>query len=382
MKQTFFSILLILFPMLASAEAVEIDGIYYNFVPKGNVIEVTRNPSGFYSGSIVIPGKVTYEGSEYSVSIIGEAAFDGCSGLTSIELPNSLTTIGQYAFSGCSGLTFITIPNKVTSIGRDAFSGCGGLVSVTIPNSVTSIGKYAFEFCSSLTSITIPNSVTTIGRNAFFQCSGLTSITIPNSVTSIEKYAFDGCSSISSITIGSGITNIETSFSKCLKLTDVTCMAENVPFTSSDAFEGSLIEYATLHVPEASIEAYKVTAPWCNFKNIVSVGGGDIPEMPKCAMPTISLVDGEILFGCETEDAEFVSEVTVSDAKEYYDNKISAPKKFKVTVRATKSGYDDSDEVTEEFDFSRDTSHSGDVNGDGKVDVADHVKLSSIIVEK
>lgn len=159
-------------------------------------------------------------------------------------------------------------------------------------------------------------------------------------------------------------------------------MAENVPSTSSDAFEGSLIEYATLHVPAAAIEAYKATAPWCNFKNIVPIREGEIPKMPKCATPTINLVDGEIVFGCETEGAEFVSQVTVSDAKAYYDNKVSAPKKFKVTVHATKSGYDDSDEVTEEFDFSGDTSRSGDVDGNGKVNVADHVELSKIILNQ
>lgn len=99
MKQSFLSILLILLPMLASADAVEIDGIWYDFIPKGDVIEVTRNPSGFYSGLITIPREITYEGSEYCVSIIGEAAFENCSDLTSIALPNSLTSIEQYAFT-------------------------------------------------------------------------------------------------------------------------------------------------------------------------------------------------------------------------------------------------------------------------------------------
>ena len=115
---------------------------------------------------------------------------------------------------------------------------------------------------------------------------------------------------------------------------------------------------------------------------VPSVGGDEIPEAPKCATPTISLVNGEIIFGCETEGAEFVSEVTVSDAKAYYDNKVSAPKKFKVKVHATKSGYNDSDEVTEEFDFSDDTSRSGDVDGNGLVNVADHVELSKIILNQ
>lgn len=159
-------------------------------------------------------------------------------------------------------------------------------------------------------------------------------------------------------------------------------MAENVPITSYDAFKDSYPQAIFLHVPAAAIEVYKNTDPWSSFKNIVAIGEGEIPETPKCATPTVSLVDGEIVFNCETEDAEFISEVTVSVAKAYYDNKVSAPKKFKVKVHATKSGYYDSDEVTEEFDFSGDTSRSGDVNGDGKVDVADHVKLSDIIMNQ
>ena len=132
---------------------------------------------------------------------IGNAAFYGCSGLTSINIGNSVTSIGEGAFYLCSGLTSVTIPNSVTSIGSSAFSGCSGLTSVTIPNSVTSIGSSAFSGCSGLTSVTIPNSVTSIGKSAFYGCSGLTSVTIPNSVTSIGNAAFSGCSGLTSITL-------------------------------------------------------------------------------------------------------------------------------------------------------------------------------------
>ena len=85
--------------------------------------------------------------------MIGNSAFSGCSGLTSITIPDSVTTISDSAFSNCSGLTSITIPNSVTTIGNSAFSNCSGLTSITIPNSVTFIGNYAFINCSSLTSI-------------------------------------------------------------------------------------------------------------------------------------------------------------------------------------------------------------------------------------
>jgi len=107
---------------------------------------------------------------------ISDSAFNGCSGLTSITIPDSVTSIGQQAFYNCSGLTSVTIGNGVTSIGSEAFYNCRGLTSITIPDSVTRIGQQAFYNCSGLTSITIPDSVTSIGYGAFYNCSGLTRI--------------------------------------------------------------------------------------------------------------------------------------------------------------------------------------------------------------
>ena len=122
------------------------------------------------------------------------AAFDGCSGLTSLTIPSSVTSIGEYAFNGCSGLTSLTIPSSVTSIGESAFSGCSGLTSLTIPSSVTSIGESVFFGCSGLTSFTIPSSVTSIGWGAFCGCSGLTSIYVyTEKLPNMGSDVFAGC---------------------------------------------------------------------------------------------------------------------------------------------------------------------------------------------
>ena len=158
-----------------------------------------------------------------SVTSIGYSAFRGCSGLTSLTIPSGVTSIGYSAFSGCSGLTSLTIPSGVTSIGSEAFQGCSGLTSLTIPSGVTSIGYSAFSGCSGLTSLTIPSGVTSIGAWAFEWCSGLTSLTIPSSVTSISNYAFEGCSGLTSLTIPSGVTEIgESAFQDCSGLTSLT----------------------------------------------------------------------------------------------------------------------------------------------------------------
>ena len=121
MKRTFLLLLSALLPLLASAYDAEIDGIYYNF--SGNEATVTYRDYAFnsYSGNVVIPKSVTYNGTTYSVTSIGVQAFWVCSGLTSITIPNSVTSIGNEAFRGCSSLTSITIPNSVTSIGNYAF---------------------------------------------------------------------------------------------------------------------------------------------------------------------------------------------------------------------------------------------------------------------
>ena len=213
---------------------------------------VTFISSGAFSGCIGLSSITIPKG----VTSIGSGAFSGCSGLTFISvekgntvynsqnncnaiietasgvllagckntvIPNSVTSIGDCAFCGCIGLTSVTIPQSVTSIGSSAFSGCTSLESVTIPNSVTSIGSSAFSGCTSLESATIPNSVISIDGSTFYGCSGLTSVTIPNSVTSIGDYAFSDCSGLTSVTIPNSVTSIgRSAFSSCTSLESVT----------------------------------------------------------------------------------------------------------------------------------------------------------------
>lgn len=181
---------------------------------------------------------------EYPVTAIGKEAFKDRTGLTSIEIPNSVTNIDYMAFYGCTGLKSITIPNSVTSIGTYAFWKCTGLKSVKMPDNLTAIGGDAFFGCTRLTSIEIPDGVTSIGSYAFRDCTGLTSIEIPGSVTSIGNYAFDGCSGLESVYV------------ECT--TPPTMGGDNV-------FSDYTIP---LYVPAGSMNAYKAADCWKKFTNM------------------------------------------------------------------------------------------------------------------
>ena len=164
-----------------------------------------------------------------SVTNIGNKAFYNCKSLTSITIPNNVTSIGDETFYDCESLTNVIIGNSVISIGYNAFVNCKSLTSVTFGKNLTSISFGAFQFCTSLTSVTIPNSVTSIGESAFYNCTSLTNIAIPNSVTIIDDSAFENCTSLTSVIIGNSVTipNSVTSigysaFYKCISLTSVT----------------------------------------------------------------------------------------------------------------------------------------------------------------
>ena len=273
-----------------------------------------------------------------SVTSIGNYAFFGCTGLTSVTIPDSVTSISWYAFSNCTGLTSITIPNSVTSIGERAFYGCTGLTNITIPDSVTSIGSsafygctglttvnwnatactsagssdypifrycsnlatvnigdnvkiipyFAFSGCTGLTSITIPDSVTSIGGWAFYGCTGLTSITIPNSVTRIDRYAFRGCTGLTSVTIGNSVTSIGSyAFYGCTGLTSVT-IPDSVTSIGSYAFLGCTgLTSVTIPDSVTSIgESAFYNTAWYNKQPDGLVYAGKVAYKYKGTMPS------------------------------------------------------------------------------------------------
>ncbi len=232
--------------------------------------------------------------------------FQGCSNLATVNIGDNVKFIPSYAFRNCTGLTSITIPESVKNIGESAFSGCTELTSIIVvkgnskyhsaenclietatntlilgcktsviptDGSVTSIGNEAFKGCTKLTSITIPDSVTSIGGSAFSGCTVLTSVTIPNSVTSIGWGVFDGCTGLTSVTIGNGVTSIGGSaFSGCTGLTSVT-IPDSVTSIGYNAFSGCT-GLTSITIPDSVTSIGQGAFCDCSGLTSVTIGNG------------------------------------------------------------------------------------------------------------
>ena len=274
----------------------EASGLYYN-ITGDSTVEVTYDVTHFntYVGDIVIPEAVTYQGITYTVTAVGDSAFENCEGqLTSVIVPNTVTSIGEKAFASSTNLRIVVLPNSVNTIGDMCFTSCvslttvrlsesitvlpynvfghceslssivipptvtlikkyafqgTNLASIDIPESVTFIGESAFENCSGLTMIDIPNSVTELGPGAFRDCSGLRFIHLPENMETIPAYLMRGCNSLASISIPENVTEIgEAAFSNCYNLTEIE-IPDGVTTLGPSAFE-NCSNMATLNMPE------------------------------------------------------------------------------------------------------------------------------------
>ena len=202
----------------AYAYAFEVDGIYYDIISSSEkTVEVVSGSNyNNYSGNMVIPEQVSYKNDTYSVTTIGDSAFDGCTGLTSVTIPNSVTIIGYYAFDDCNNIKELVIEDgeKILHLGYNYYSSMfsGEGLFYDCPLETVYLGRnlsydsdynmgYSPFYGTPITTLTISDSVTTIGNSAFDSCSELTSVTIGNSVSSIGSRAFYNCTSLESVYI-------------------------------------------------------------------------------------------------------------------------------------------------------------------------------------
>ena len=304
-----------------------IDGFRYLLDSDTKTATLVPKTDGKYSGDIIIPEKVKgNDGVEYVVASLGASCFEGCTGLTSITIPSSVTSLGDYCFPGCSGLTSITIPSSVTSLGDGCFQDCSGLTSITIPSSVTSLGGNCFWNCSGLTSITIPSSVTSLGDFCFQGCSGLISITIPSSVTSLGGNCFLNCQKLETVYFEGKYCNSHYAGLK-------------IPTTS------------IIKVPTEYLQGYK-DAFGPNYKYIYAWNPGEAGEdnkpVTQCSTPSISYESGKLMFACETTGAKYHYTITDTDIKSdalSENGEVSLSAAYNISVYATADGYKASDKA-------------------------------------
>ena len=271
---------------LNAQEVFPVGSFYYQINDDGVSVTIMSHIDGpSATGEISIPTSISYNGNNYAVTRIGKNAFISCGSLTGLlTIPNSVTYLGENAFLGCSGLTELDLGNSVDTIASAAFYGCKGLTgSLTIPNSVKvmetasfygckgftgsltigngleRIEKAAFYRCSGFSSLDLGDAVTSIGVSAFWGCTGFTgSLTIPNSVTSIEPNAFNNCSGFTdTLTLGNALESIGgMAFYQCSGFTEVVSLATVPPvFSFDEVFEG--FTCTTLTVPCQCIPAYQ-----------------------------------------------------------------------------------------------------------------------------
>ena len=392
--------------------------------------------------SINIPNSITYIGSDafkgcnglkkitFNCKRIGQW-FANMNSVQEVIIGEEVTSIDDNAFFGCSGLTSVII-NDITAwckidfdniysnplfYAKHLYLGGEELKDLVFPDEVTSICNYAFYNGSSLTSVKLPSSITIIGNDAFKNCSSLKSVkiddltswckidfsncysnplsfakhlcineeelkglVIPKGVKSIGNYTFFNGSSLSSVMLSDNIISIGSkAFANCPEIKEVYCYAKDVPTISNDTFENSYyIKWATLYVPESSVDLYKASA-WSQFGNIVGITGGN--EGERCEKPVITLLaNGKIKVESATEGATCVTNITASNVEPLSDGEISLNTPltvYTVTSYATKEGYNDSEIATATFRYEK---AEGDMNGDGMLNITDVIHLVNMIL--
>ena len=381
---------------------------WYNNQPDGLVY--IGNVAYRYKGTVPSGSTLTLRS---GIKGIAGGAFYGCSGFTgSLTIPNSVTTIGSSAFQNCSGFTgSLTIPNTVTTIGYATFDGCSGFTgSLTIPNSVTTIGWYAFSGCSGFTgSLTIPNSVTSIGNCAFYNCSGMTVLSwnvveCSDFISTAAYRPFTGMTKLSVVTVGAGVKKIPARFLYDVVKTSGSTLSLPSSLTAigSDAFHdcsGFSYIYSNIMIPDAVTygtnvfysvpsssmvyvpcgtgPAYRTTAPWSSFTNIIE----------QCESVTYSVNIAPCEHGTVTADVEEAAEedtVTVTAVPDggYELVDIAVTDSGGDTVEITAAGDNSwtftmpASDVTVTVTFAI----PGDVNDDGVVDVRDANIIINVIL--
>jgi len=337
------------------AETEVVDGVEWTYTVSGGVATIGNSVSPAISvsttGAISVPSAFGV----HPVKAIGENAFSGCSGLTSVAIPEGVASIGRNAFNGCFGLTSVSIPDSVTIIWsssfyecpnlydtnsvpgirivdgwavghEDSLSGelvlpcvrgfanyalqrCSGLTNVVLPDNLRSVVLGMFAGCSELASMDIPDGVTEIGNCAFQNCPGLSSVSIPASVTNIGLYAFCQCTGLASVFIPGNVREIcQSAFADCTGLSSVS-IPGSVRKIGNEAFSGCR-KLTSVSIPFGVVEigAYA-------FYNCTNLTAVSIPS-------SMEIIQDFAFYGCPLQSVSIPEGVKTVGDKAFYPGKI------------------------------------------------------------
>lgn len=345
---------------------------------------------------------------------ISHNAFQGCSNMqtailgttnneidkdkfTGIYIGSNITSIGNWVFYGCESLNKLNIADRESELtlasndNSPIFVSCP-LESVYIGGNITysttkDRGYSPFYRNTSIRSVTITDKETEISQNEFYGCTNLQRVSIGDGVTDIGDWAFSGCQSLSHFAFGSKLQNIGTeAFSDCTQVGEIISKAKTAPVCGSQALDDINKWDCKLYVPEGTKSLYQKADQWKEFL-FAEEGTGTAEQNPsgegplKCGTPKINYTGDKISFTCDTEGVNYYYRITGSDVKAGNGNEVGLQKKYTISVYATKEGYVDSDVAKSTIEIG-DSGVFGDLTGDGVVNVADHVKLSDIILNQ
>jgi len=350
MKKITLTLLAVMACTLSFAETVKINGLYYSLgTTTATLVKDQSSDLSTYKAytSVDVPASVTYNNYTYPVVTIGTSAFENCSNLQSVTLPNSITAIYTDAFYGCSKLEDINLPEGLTTINTRAFEYCN-LDTIIIPSTVTSLGNKAFYdnplksitwlpsgssistgtgedspfynsnskvtsftfgpnvktvpgyLCykmSRLDTIVLPPSVSSLGQYAFYYCTNLKSINLPATQKTLPVSFFEGCTSLESIELPATLTTISTdAFYGCSKLANVT-LHEGLTTINNRAFVNCKLASITIPSTVTSIGngAFKgnptTSVTW--LPKTCSIGTGDGSPFYSTSSQITSFVFGD-----------------------------------------------------------------------------------------
>ena len=264
-KLIYFKIMAVLLACMVSVQASGYDfvqdGIYYN-ITGSNTVEVTYKDKNFnyYSGSVTIPSSVTFNGTTYTVTGIGNYAFMQSPDLTAISIPSTVTYLGYAACYNCTSLTSVNFPSNVTSLGEFCFQNCSALTTVRLNDTqLTTIPRQCFMACTALQTLTLPSTLTLIDSFTFYQCESLASVNLPVGLQTLNPSSFADCSSLTQVYIPSSVNLIyDNVFNGCQALVAITVNSANSNYSSIDGVlfnktGDALIAYPNMHAQSYSV---------------------------------------------------------------------------------------------------------------------------------